>query len=121
MTYLDQLYRTDGTGRTATTTDLRIRVRSLLEAVLFTAPGERVNRPEFGSGIRDMLFDSNSEALETASDFLIRAEIQRHLSDVVVLDALEVTRNEGELRISLSYTPIGSDERIADTFAQEVG
>ena len=120
MTYLDQPYRGDGTGRTATTTDERRRVRNLLEAVLFTAPGERVNRPDFGSGVVEMLFDANSEALETAADFLIRSAIQRHLSNVLVLDSLEVSRNEGELQIVLTYTPLGSDERVEETLAREV-
>jgi len=119
MTHLDQPYGIDGSGRTATTDDSRRRVRNLLEAVLFTAPGERVNRPEFGAGVADLLFDANSEALETASGFLIRSAIQRHLSDVLVLDALEVSRDEGTLRIVLSYTPLGADERVSETFTRE--
>ena len=57
MSYLDLPFHIDGSGRTATTEDRARRVRNLLETVLFTAPGERVMRPEFGSGILDMLFD----------------------------------------------------------------
>lgn len=116
--YLDQSYRIDGTGRTAVTEDARHRARNLLEAVLFTAPGERVNRPEFGSGIYEMLFDANSEALETAADFLIRSAVQRHLADVLTIEALEVSRNDGEVRIMLSYVLAGDDERQSDVFTR---
>ena len=117
--YLDLSYRADGTGRTASTDDKALRIRNLIEAVLFTAPGERVNRPEFGSGIYEMLFDSNSEALATAADFLIRSAIQRYLSDLVVIETLTVQRDEGVLRIVLSYAIIGEDERRTDTFSRE--
>ena len=118
MSYLDLPFHIDGSGRTATTQGRARRVRNLLEAVLFTAPGERVMRPDFGSGIPDMLFDSNSEALETAADFLIRASVQRYLSDVLVLDALEVSRNEGELNITVTYSLTGEEERQTETFTR---
>lgn len=116
--YLDQNYRIDGTGRTATTQDARRRARNLLEAVLFTAPGERVNRPEFGSGIYEMLFDANSDALETAADFLIRSAVQQHLADVLTVEALEVSRDEGTLQITLTYVLAGGDERLSDVFTR---
>lgn len=119
MSYADLPYRIDGTGRTATTESGARRVRNLLEAVLFTAPGERVNRPEFGSGILELLFDSNSEALETASDFLIRSAIQRHLSDLLVLHELTLSRNEGELQIVVGYSLVGDDERRTETFTKD--
>jgi len=118
MSYLDLPYQMSGSGRTATTDDRARRVRNLLYAVLFTAPGERVMRPEFGSGIQEMLFDANSEALETAADFLIRSSVQRYLSDVLVLDALSVARHEGELQITVTYGLVGEDERLTETFSR---
>ncbi len=119
MAYVDLSYRLDGTKRTAMTGH-RKRVRNLLEAVLFTAPGERVNRPEFGSGLLDLLFDANSEALETASDFLIRSAIQRHLSDVLVIEDLIIGRDEGQLQVTLTYALIGEDSRETETFVREM-
>ena len=118
--FLSQPYRVDGTGRTATITDRHAHARNLVEAVLFTAPGERVNRPAFGSGIYEMLFDANSQALETAADFLIQSAIQQHLSDVVTVEALEVRRDEGTLEIVLTYGLRGAEERYTDTFTREV-
>lgn len=118
--YLELPYRADGTGRTATTEAVAARVRNLIEAVLFTAPGERLNRPEFGSGIYELLFDGNSEALATATDFLIRAAVQRHLAEIVTIEALTVQHDEGELRITLVYVVTGEDERRSDSFVREV-
>ncbi len=118
MSYLDFPYHIDATGRTATTDSRARRVRNLLEAVLFTVSGERVMRPEFGSGIPEMLFDSNSEALETAADFQIRASVQRHLSDVLVLEELTVNRDEGEMHITVTYSLVGEEERQTETFSR---
>ncbi|SIT01839.1 hypothetical protein SAMN05421759_11059 [Roseivivax lentus] len=118
--YLSQPFRIDGTGRTATTEDRQAHVRDMIEAVLFTAPGERVMRPGFGSGIHEMLFDANNEALETAAEFLIQSAIQQHLSNVVSIEALEVARDEGQLNITLTYVVTGEDERVTDTFSREV-
>ena len=118
--YLDLSYRADGTGRTATTEAAARRVRNLIEAVLFTAPGERLNRPDFGSGIHEMLFDGNSEALATAADFLIRAAVHRHLAELVTIEALSVQRTGGELRVTLVYVVTGEDERRSDSFVRGV-
>jgi phage baseplate assembly protein W len=118
--YLSQPYRIDGTGRTTMTDDVRAYARALIEAVLFTAPGERVNRPGFGSGVREMLFDANNQALETAADFLIQSAIQQHLSEVVTVQSLEVRRDGGVLEITLTYGVRGSDAPVTERFRREV-
>ncbi|MEM9318242.1 MAG: GPW/gp25 family protein [Pseudomonadota bacterium] len=118
--FLSQPYRVDGTGRTAAIQDAHAHARDLIEAVLFTAPGERVNRPTFGSGIYEMLFDANNQALETAADFLIQSAIQQHLSDIVTVEGLEIQRNEGLLEIKLTYGLRGEEERVTDTFTREI-
>lgn len=103
MTDLAAPYRTDGSGRTATTDSAARHARDLIEAVLLTIPGERVNRPDFGSGIAELLFEPGNEALETAADFLVRSAIQRHLSDVLTVTDLGIVRHEGALEIRISY------------------
>lgn len=118
MGYLTHPYGPNGAGRTGTTADRHIRVRNLLMAVLFTAPGERLMRPEFGSGIPDMLFDGNSEALETAAEFLIQSSVQRYLSDVLVLDDLRINRDEGVLEITVTYALVGDEDRTTQTFVK---
>ena len=118
--YLSAPYRIDGTGRTASTDDLRAHARDLIEAVIFTAPGERVNRPDFGSGILDMLFDANSQALETAAEFLIRSAIQKHLSDILTVSSLTLRRDEGLLEITFAYDLRATGEQFTDSIRREV-
>ncbi|MDQ7775048.1 MAG: GPW/gp25 family protein [Paracoccus aminovorans] len=120
MSWLSSPYRIDGTGRSAVTTDLRRHAHDLIEAVLFTAPGERVNRPDFGSGILEMVFDTNNEALETAADFLIQSAIQKHLSEILTVSKLSLRRDEGMLEITLSYVLRETGEPVSDSFRREV-
>ena len=120
MSWLSAPYRIDGSGRTAMTGDIRRHARDLIEAVLFTSPGERVNRPDFGSGLLDMVFDTNNQALETAADFLIQSAIQRHLSEILTVSELSVRRDEGLLEITLSYVLRDSGETVTDSFRHEV-
>ena len=120
MDWLSAPYRVDGSGRTAMTGDMRRHARDLIEAVLFTTPGERVNRPDFGSGLLDMLFDTNNQALETAADFLIQSAIQRHLSEVLTISQLALHRDEGVLEITLSYVLRETGEPVTDSFRREV-
>jgi len=120
MTDLSAPFRIDGAGRTATTGDARRHARDLIEAVLFTAPGERVNRPDFGSGLLEMLFDTNNQALETAADFLIQSAIQKHLSEILTVSELSLRRDEGLLEITLSYVLRDTGETVSDTFTREI-
>ena len=117
--YLSAPYRIDATGRSATTEDSRAHARDLIEAVIFTAPGERVNRPDFGSGILEMIFDTNSQALETAAEFLIRSAIQKHLSDILTVADLSFRRDEGRLEITLAYELRATGERFTDSITRE--
>ena len=65
MSQLDYPYGIDGRGRTAATSQTD-HIRDLIEQVLFTVPGERVNRPSFGSGLLQLVFAANSIELATA-------------------------------------------------------
>ncbi len=120
MSNLSAPYRIDGTGRTATTGDFGRHARDMIEAVLFTAPGERINRPDFGSGLSELLFDSNNPALETAADFLIRSAIQKHLSDILTVTELTLQRAEGVVEITLSYVLRETGETGRHSFRREV-
>ena len=58
-------------------------VRDLIEQVLFTRPGERVNRPGFGSGLQQLVFAPNSPELAAAVQFLVQGALQQYLADVI--------------------------------------
>jgi phage baseplate assembly protein W len=92
----------DATGRTALTDD-EDHVRDLIEQLLLTSPGERVNRPDFGSGLNDLVFAPNSPELAAALEFSLQAALQHWLGDVIQVDTLEVAAEESTLRVELKY------------------
>ena len=71
--------------------------------VLFTSPGERINRPDFGCGLAQLVFAGNSPELAMSVDLTVRAAIQRWLADVLTLEALEVRAEDARLLIELTY------------------
>jgi phage baseplate assembly protein W len=92
----------DARGRTAACDDAT-HVRDMLEQLLFTNAGERVNRPEFGSGLLQLVFAGNGPELAAALQFTTRAAIQQWLGDVIDLQALDVTAVDATLTIDISY------------------
>ena len=105
----------DGRGRTATT-DPDTHVRDLIEQVLFTSPGERVNRPDFGSGLLGLLFSPNSPELEAALDYSVRASLQRWLGDLIAVQALEIVREDSALFVTVSYVERLTSQATTATF-----
>ena len=99
---IDFPFSFDARGRTAECDDAA-HVRDMLEELLFTNPGERVNRPEFGSGVMQLVFAGNSPELAAALQFTLRAAIQQWLGDVLDLQGLEVASDDAELRIGIRY------------------
>lgn len=112
---LDFPFHFDLTGRTATATD-HDHVRDLIEQFLFTNPGERVNRPDFGSGLLQMLFSPNSPELASTLQFTIQAGLQSWLGDLIEVQALEVTSQEATLRVFIQYMVRRTGEQRRETF-----
>jgi Bacteriophage baseplate protein W len=105
----------DARGRTAECDDAA-HVRDMLEQLLFTNPGERVNRPDFGSGLLQLVFAPNSLELAAALQFTTRAAIQQWLGDVLDLEALDVTPDDATLRIAIRYTVRRTGESRTESF-----
>ena len=99
---IDYPFEIDGSGRTATTDD-NDHIRDLIEQLLFTNPGERVNRPDFGSGLLKMVFAPNSAGLASTLQGAVQAAIQRWLGDLIELKTLEVHAENSTLSLTLSY------------------
>jgi phage baseplate assembly protein W len=102
MPHLDFPYHMDGTGRTATT-GAADHVRDLIEQVLFTAPGERVMRPTFGSGLLALVFEPNSVQLAATTQFLAQASLQEHLSHLVAVQSVTVAPVDASLIVTVAY------------------
>lgn len=79
-------------------------VRQRMEQILFTSPGERVMLPEFGCGVRDLVFAGNDEALAAATEFTVARALQQHMGKEVMINGVEVTAQEETLRIHVLYT-----------------
>jgi uncharacterized protein len=92
----------DGSGRTAATTDDE-HIRDLIEQLLFTTPGERVNRPDFGSGLSELVFAPNSPELAAALQFAMQAALQQWLGDLIEVESLEVLSQDASLRVDVRY------------------
>src|ERR1700730_9827744 len=107
--YLDFPYHLDGRGRSAET-PLDDHVRDLIEQLLFTSPGERVNRPDFGCGLKQLVFMPNSDALAAATHQLIQAALHRWLEDVIAVERVDVQATDSTLTITVVYRRRDSGE-----------
>ena len=116
---IDYPYQFDTRGRTAAA-GADDHIRDMIMQVLFTAPGERVNRPDFGSGLLQLLFAPNSDELATATQFLVQGALQRWLGDLIVAEAVAVESDEGLLRVTVQYTVRRTQQRKVDQFTQVV-
>ncbi|HEU4390614.1 MAG TPA: GPW/gp25 family protein [Blastocatellia bacterium] len=85
----------------AMTADDNIRAKIL--QVLLTSPGERVMRPEFGTGLRDLVFDPNNDVLAATTEFTAARALQQWLNDEVVVQSVDVTNDEGALQVEVVY------------------
>ncbi len=92
----------DSRGRTAATGDDR-HILQMIEQLLFTDAGERVNRPDFGSSLQQLIFAPNSPELAAALQFTLKATLQRWLGDLIEVRALDVTGEESTLNIFIQY------------------
>jgi phage baseplate assembly protein W len=95
-------FRFDTRGRTAEVDDER-HIRDLIEQLLFTLPGERVNRPDLGSGLMQLVFSPNSPELAAATQFQVQGALQQWLGDLIHVEAVEVISVEATLTVTVRY------------------
>ena len=99
---IDFPFHFDQRGRTAATGD-DDHIRNMIEQVLFTSPGERVNRPTFGSGLMQLVFQPNSEDLATSTQFLVQGALQQWLGDLIQVDQVQVESKDSSLHVTVVY------------------
>jgi phage baseplate assembly protein W len=119
MMQINYPFRIDGRGRTAST-DQDAHIRDLVEQVLFTAPGERVNRPDFGSGLMQLVFAPNSDELATATQFLVQGALQQWLGDLIQVEAVEVLSEDSTLEVTVQYIVRRNQQRQVAQFTKGV-
>lgn len=114
---IDFPFHFDSRGRTASTGE-DDHIRDMIEQLLFTNPGERVNRPDFGSGLLQMVFAPNSPELASALQFTTQAALQRYLGDLIDLRELEVTAEEATLSVTVRYAVRRTGDETTETFVR---
>ncbi|MCZ4304113.1 GPW/gp25 family protein [Zoogloeaceae bacterium G21618-S1] len=112
-------YQFDGRGRTRED-DEATWIRGLIEQVVFTAPGERVMRPDFGSGLRELVFAPNSPELAATTQFLVQGALQQWLADLITVEAVEVEAVDSRLSVTVQYLIRRTETRQREAFVQGV-
>ena len=95
-------YAIAANGRTATDT-IEMHVRNMIEQLLLTNPGERVNRPDFGGGAFQLVFGPNSTELAATLQLTLQASVQRYLADVLIVENMVITADDEKLLVVLNY------------------
>ena len=114
---IDFPFHFDSGGRNATTHDAD-HIRDMIEEFLFTSPGERVNRPDFGSALLAMVFEPNSPERATALQFTIQAGLMRWLGNLIEVHKLGVTSENASLTADLVYAIRMTGEVRRETFTR---
>lgn len=117
MMNIDYPYHFDRTGRTADTTADE-HIRDMIEQVLFTSPGERVNRPTFGCGLLQLVFEPNSSELAAATQYLVQGALQQWLGDLIRVEGVQVESEESTVRVMVQYTILRTQQRQTAQFEQ---
>ncbi|MCB9765337.1 MAG: GPW/gp25 family protein [Alphaproteobacteria bacterium] len=112
-------YRPNSSGRTADAT-LEEHVKQLIEQVIFTSPGERVNRPEFGSGLLQMAFAPAGDEMATATQYLVQGALQQWLDEAIKVEAVDVRASDGALTVSVQYVIRRNQERHVAQYSREL-
>ncbi len=108
-------YQFDGRGRTQDAA-LGDYLGQLVQQVLFTSPGDRVNMPDFGSGLRQLAFAPNSVEMAAATQFAVQAALQKWLAGYVTVQSVVASAQEAVLSVTVTYSPLNTDVSQVQTF-----
>ena len=107
-------FQFDGRGRTLD--PLASYLEQLVEQVLFTSPGERVNLPDFGSGLLQLAFAPNSAEMAAATQFSVQGALQKWLSNYIKVQSVVATVEESVLTVTVTYQLLNTGVTQIETF-----
>ena len=116
---IDYPFHFDSRGRTAEVNEAG-HIRDMIEQVLFTSPGERVNRPAFGCGLMQLVFAPNSDELATATQYLVQGALQQWLGDLIQVEEVTVSSKESTIEATVKYMMRKTQEHKVEEFLHEV-
>lgn len=111
-------YRVDGRGRTAEAENEDAHLRQLIEQLLFTVPGERVNRPDFGCGLMQLVFAPNSVELAATLQALVQGALQQWLGHLIRIDEVSASSEDATLTVVVRYTVLRTQASKTASFTQ---
>ncbi len=114
-------YHVGPQGTTATAASADDHIAQMLQQLLFTRPGERVNQPTFGCGLLNLVFSPNSPEVAAALSITVSAAVQQWLGDVVQIQSVDVTSAGSQLQVMLSYVTVTTGAPSTLTLAVPVG
>jgi len=100
-----------GRGRLAEEENYAAHVEQMMLQVLFTAPGERVNRPDFGCGVKRLVFAPNSEVTATLAQVTIFEALTRWLDSAIDVNDVRAQAIDSRMEIQIVYTLKARGER----------
>lgn len=112
-------YRIDLRGRSAEVFE-DIHIRDMIEQVLFTVPGERVNRPDFGCGLLQLVFAPNSDALAAAVQMTVQGSLQQWLGELIEVETVAIEPSDSQLHITVQYVIRRDRERARAQFTRRL-
>lgn len=110
-------FQIDNNGRTAGCNQSQ-HIEHMIEQVLFTSPGERVNRPTFGSGLMQLVFQPNSDQLAATIQFLVQGALQQWLGYLIEVNNVEVQNIDSSLSVTVIYTVRLTQQTSQATFTR---
>ncbi len=117
MGALDIPFHFDARRRTAETND-DDHIRDMIRMVLFTSPGERVNRPDFGCGLKQLVFAPASDAVAAATRQLVHGALLQWLNNVIVVENVDVRIDDAAIVATVVYMRRDTGERRQDEFSR---
>jgi uncharacterized protein len=102
MNYPNYPFHLNSRGRTQSTNSEE-HIRQLIEQILFTIPGERVNRPSFGGGVHRLLFFPLSDDLVATTRSVISSSLNEYLSNLIIVEDIDVSFDDSKLIIDIQY------------------
>ena len=91
----------------------------MIEQLIFTSPGERVNRPDFGSGLMQLVFAPNSSELAAATQFLVQGALQQWLGNLILLESVSIESEDSALKVTVQYIIRRNQSRQVAQFRRE--
>ena len=117
---IDFPFHIDNRQRVAVTSD-NDHIRDLIEQLVLTGPGERVNRPDFGGGLQQLVFAGNSPELAATVQFMIQGNLQQYMGDLIDVASVQVDAVDSTLQVAVAYVVRRTAQRQTASFSSSLG